>query len=69
MSQLDSTSVGSRLLLSTREAARALSIFEKTLYNHTQPRGDLPCVRIGAAVRYAITDLEHWIVRRKEVCQ
>ena len=42
----------SRLLLSARETAKALSICEKTLWNVTQPRGDLPCVRIGRRVLY-----------------
>jgi len=54
-----------RLLLSTREAAAALSICQKTLWSMTRPRGDLPCVRIGARVLYDPRDLEVWIDRKK----
>lgn len=52
---------GSRLLLPVREAAAALSICEKTLWSITRPRGDLPCVRIGRRVLYAVDELRRWI--------
>ncbi len=50
-----------KLLLSAREAAKALSICEKSLWSATAPRGPVPCVRIGARVLYAVSDLERWI--------
>ncbi len=48
------------LLLTPREAAKALAICEKTLWTLTH-RGDLRCLRIGRAVRYRIEDLRTWI--------
>ncbi len=54
-----------KLLLSAREAAKALSICEKSLWSATAPRGPIPCVRLGARVLYAVDDLERWIERAK----
>jgi len=56
-----------RLLLTVRQAADALSICEKSLWNLTQPRGPLPAVRIGRAVRFSISDLQAFIESRKAV--
>ena len=44
------------LLVTAREAARALSISERTLWTLTQ-RGEIPCVRFGRLVRYDHSDL------------
>lgn len=41
-----------RLALKPKEAAIALGMSEKTLWSLTQPRGNLPCVRIGSRVLY-----------------
>ncbi len=54
-----------KLLLPAREAAQALSVCEKTLWSITQPRGDLPCVRIGRRVLYDQRDLLAWIDKQK----
>ncbi len=54
-----------KMLLSAREAAEALSICQKTLWSHTQPRGDLPAVRVGTRVLYSVPDLQQWIECRK----
>lgn len=54
----------SRLLLKSREAAQSLAVSERTLWDLTN-HGDLPCVRIGRAVRYDPTDLTDWIERQK----
>lgn len=54
-----------RWLLSARDAARALGICPKTLWNLTRPRGDLPCVRIGSRVLYDQRDLLAWIDGQK----
>ena len=54
-----------RLLLSTREAAKALSVCEKTLWTLTK-NGELPVIRIGRAVRYSIADLQNWIQKNSE---
>jgi excisionase family DNA binding protein len=48
------------LLLTTREAAKALKISERTLWTFTTQR-EIPCVRIGRSVRYSPKDLERWI--------
>lgn len=55
----------SQLLMTPREAALALAVCEATLRSYTKPRGDLPCVRIGRAVRYDVRDLRTWIDGRK----
>jgi excisionase family DNA binding protein len=50
------------LLLKPREAAKALSICEKTLWSLTD-RGELSAVRIGRSVRYSVSDLQAFIGR------
>jgi len=61
-----SASATAKLLLSAPEAAKALSICEKTLWSMTAPRGDLPCVRFNRRVLYDPADLHDLIERRKE---
>lgn len=56
----------SKLLLTPREAAEALSVCEKTLFNLTR-RGELPAVKIGRSVRYAVDDLRAFVNGRKGV--
>lgn len=53
-----------KLLLSVREAAKALSICQKTLWTLTQT-GGIGCVRIGRRVLYDPRDLERWIDAQK----
>jgi excisionase family DNA binding protein len=57
-----------RLLLTPREAAQALGVCEKTIYNLTAS-GMLPKVCIGRAVRYHRTDLETFVERQKQRVQ
>lgn len=52
------------LLLRPRDAARALAISERKLWDLTV-RNLIPCVRIGRAVRYSPLDLQAWIEARK----
>jgi hypothetical protein len=52
--------MGARLLVTSRDAARMLSISERTLWSVTKQRR-LRCVRIGRAVRYAVGDLEAFV--------
>ena len=52
----------SRLLVTSREAAQMLSICERTLWSLSNS-GQLPAVRIGRAVRYAVIDIEAYIER------
>ena len=53
------------LLIGAADAAKLLSISSKTLWNHTVPRGDIPCVTIGTRVLYSPPDLKTWIEREK----
>ena len=53
------------LALSPRDAARALSLSEKGLWNLTQPRGPIPAAKIGRLVRYDIRDLIAFLDRMK----
>ncbi len=48
------------LLLRPAEAARLLTISKRLLWTLTN-RGEVPCVRIGRAVRYDPRDLEDWL--------
>jgi excisionase family DNA binding protein len=48
------------LLLTSREAAKRLSISQRYLYTLTRS-GVLPCVRIGQSVRYSVVTIQNWI--------
>ena len=50
-----------RLLLRPRQAAPSLGISERQLWANTQPRGPIPCVRIGKCVRYSPEALKDYI--------
>ena len=54
-----------RLLISTRDAAKTLSVCEKTLWNITVPRGPIPVVRIGRRVLYHVDDLTAFVEAKK----
>lgn len=56
-----------KLLVTMRQAAQALAVCEKTLWSLTQPRGPIPAVRIGRAVRYAVADLQAFCESKKAV--
>ncbi len=53
------------MLLTARQAARVLSISERTLWSLTKD-GQIPAVRIGRAVRYDPEDLRRWINLAKD---
>lgn len=53
-----------QLLLKPAEAAKALSISTRKLWSMTAGR-EIPCVRIGKAVRYDPADLRAWIESQK----
>jgi excisionase family DNA binding protein len=59
-----------RLLLKSREAADALGIGERTLWELTA-RGEIPVIRIpgrgkrARSLRYDVDDLRAWIDRQK----
>jgi excisionase family DNA binding protein len=52
------------LLLTVRQAAKVLSISERTLWSLTA-RGEIPAVRFGRSVRYDPADLRRWIESAK----
>ena len=49
-----------RLLLVPKEAAAALGISPRLLWSKTKI-GEIPCMRIGKAVRYSPAALQAWI--------
>lgn len=52
-----------KILVSLREAARLLSISERTLYTLIKD-GQIPTVRLKRAVRIRVCDLEDWTAAR-----
>jgi excisionase family DNA binding protein len=53
-----------RILLKPGEAARALAISPRKLWDLTK-RGQIPHLRIGRSVRYATADLQAWVDSQK----
>ena len=51
-------------LLSVPEAADYLSIGHRSLWSMTAPRGPIPSVRFGRAVRYSVEALDEVIAQR-----
>lgn len=62
---MDNTTTMDPLLVTAREAAKLLSICERTLFGLTKD-GELPAVRIGRAVRYRLEDLKEWAKNSSE---
>ncbi len=55
------------LLLGARKTSKTLGgICEKTLWNHTYPRGTIPSLKIGTRTFYDPRDLEKWIDEQKQ---
>lgn len=48
-------------LLKPRDAAKRLAVSERTLWSQTEPRGLIPVVRIGKAVRYSPDALDAYV--------
>jgi excisionase family DNA binding protein len=63
MNMNDKASI-SPLLLTAKEASAVLSISERKLWELTNRR-EVPCIRIGRAVRYSLADLSKWIEHMK----
>ena len=55
------------LLISARDAARLLSVSERTLWAWTSPRGTLACVRRPGSGRvlYSVETLRAWIAAQE----
>lgn len=57
---MSTDSLQPQLLMTSKEAARRLSISERTLFTLTKA-GKLAVIRIGRAVRYVWSDIEKYI--------
>lgn len=57
-----------QLLLSSREAAAALSVSERTLFSLTAPRGPIPVTRLPGvrSIRYSVDALREWIASQQQ---
>lgn len=60
-----------RLALRPKDAARALGIGQRKLWELSQPRGPIPCVRVGCCVLYPYAQLQSWLAEQvgKEVAR
>ena len=59
------TSFDDRLLVGSRDAARLLSISERTLWCLVND-GEIACIRIGTCKRYSLSALEAFIASRSQ---
>ena len=51
------------LAMQPREAAKALGISERLLWDHTE-RGAIPHIRLGKAILYPVDSLRDWLKRQ-----
>lgn len=62
------TDLSAPLALRPRDAAKALGISARTLWELTAPRGPIPCLRIGHGKRqtvlYPVAELQAWLSRQ-----
>jgi excisionase family DNA binding protein len=67
---MDSSSIPEALALRPREAAKALGISPRLLWQLTHD-GVIPCVRVGSGKRrtvlYPIADIQAWLSRQANV--
>ena len=54
-----------KLTLRPHEAAKLLSISERTLFSWTKKEG-LPSIKVGRIILYSIPDLASWLESRKQ---
>jgi len=57
------TAVSKPIAMRPKEAAKALGIGERLLWERTN-RGEIPHVRIGRAVVYPVAELERWLAEQ-----
>ena len=60
----ESTPAPTPLLLNSKNAAKALSISERTLFS-LRKAGQVRCVKIGRAVRYDLRDVQAFFDRQR----
>ena len=61
----NATTAEQRLLLKPAQAAAMLAISERQLWQHTEPRGSIPPVRIGKCCRYSTEALRQFIAQQE----
>jgi len=66
MSIPDSNNSVPPILVDPREAARLLSISERTLWDLTYQQ-EIPSLKIGRCVRYRVADLHGWAERKTQI--
>lgn len=49
------------LAVRPKDAARMLGIGQRMLWQLSQPRGDIPTIRVGTAVLYPVEGLKRWL--------
>jgi len=49
------------LALRPKDAAKALGIGQRKLWELSQPRGPIPCIRVGTCVLYPYQLLQGWL--------
>lgn len=54
------------LALRPKEAAKALGIGQRKLWELSHPRGPIPCVRVGQCVLYPVAQLQAWLAAQVE---
>lgn len=52
------------LALRPKDAAKALGIGQRKLWELSQPRGPIPCVRVGCCVLYPYHLLQAWLAQQ-----
>lgn len=60
-SDTGSPSAPAPLSLRPKDAAKALGIGQRKLWELTHPRGPIPCVRVGSCVLYPYHLLQAWL--------
>lgn len=54
-----------RVLVNQQQAAELLGVCGKTVYE-LRRRGELPCVRVGRAIRYRVDTLTSWAAQAEQ---
>lgn len=54
------------LALRPREAAKALGIGQRLLWDLTAPRGPIPAVKVGTCVLYPVDGLRKWLAQQSQ---
>lgn len=63
-SNTDTPTTAAPLALRPKDAAKALGIGQRKLWELTQPRGPIPCARVGCCVLYPCDLLQVWLAEQ-----